>query len=51
MWMLEVEEVGRDIMADKLFSGHQQLRFEANLDNMHGGKANKGVAIQIGQIR
>ena len=55
MWMREVEEVVREIMADKRFSGHQHFRFEASLDDdgqrLYGGEANEGVAFQIGQIR
>ena len=53
--MRDVEEVVRKIMRDKRFKGHQNLRFEACVDDdgqrVFGGEANAGVSFQIGQIR
>ena len=55
MWMRDVEEVVREIMGDERFKGHQNLCFEACLDDngqrVYGGEANAGVSFQIGQIR
>ena len=55
MWMLDVEEVVREIMGDTRFAGHQHFMFEAAVDEdgqrLYGGEANEGVAFQIGQIR
>ena len=55
MWMRDVEEVVREIMGDERFKGHQNLGFEACLDDdgqrVYGGEANAGVSFQIGQIR
>jgi len=55
MWMRDVEEVVREIMGDERFKGHQNLRFEACVEDdgqrVFGGEANAGVSFQIGQIR
>ena len=53
MWMLDVEEVVREIMGDTRFAGHQHFIFEAAVDEdcqcLYGGEANERVAFQIGQ--
>ena len=55
MWMRDVEEVVREIMADERFKGHQNFSFQACLEDdgqrIFGGEANAGVSFQIGQIR
>ena len=55
IWMRDVEEVVREIMGDTRFAGHQHFMFEAAVDEdgqrLYGGKANEGVALQMGQIR
>ena len=55
MHLREVEDVLRDIMEDPRFTGHQNYRFEEelNVDEVWllGGEASAGVAFQIGQIR
>lgn len=54
MHLREVEDVLRDIMEDPRFTGHQNYRFEEelNVDEVWllGGEASAGVAFQIGQI-
>ena len=55
MFILEVEEVVREIMEDPCFKGHQHYRFEMEVDAdnrerfFEGGSA--GVGSQIGQLR
>ena len=54
-WMLELEDVIREIMEDPVFKGNQNFSFELDLDaagqRLFGGEANAGVAFQIGQLR
>ena len=51
----EMEDVVREIMEDPVFKGNQNYKFEMDLDEegkrLFGGKANAGVAFQIGQFR
>ncbi len=55
LWAREAEDVLREIMEDPLFKGHQNFKFEMDLDEvvkrLFGGEANAGVAFQIGQLR
>ncbi len=55
MWMLDVEEVVREITGDTCFTGHQHFMFETAVDedgqHLYGGEANEGVAFQMSQIR
>ncbi len=52
---LELEDLVREIMEDPVFKGNQNFKFEIDLDEaserLFGGKANAGVAFQIGQLR
>ncbi len=53
MWMLDVEEVVREIMGDTRFAQH--FKFPATVDEdsqrLYLGEANEGDTFQIGQIR
>ena len=55
MWMLDFEEVVRELMSDERFKGHQKFSFEASLEDdgerVYRGEANAAVSFQIGQIR
>jgi hypothetical protein len=54
-WMLDLEDVIREIMEDPVFKGNQNFSFEMDVDaagkRLFGGEANAGVAFQIGQLR
>ena len=54
LWAREMEDVVREIMEDPEFKGNQNFKFEMGLDKagqwLFGGKANAGVAFQIGQL-
>ena len=54
MWMRDVVEFEREIMRDKRFKGHQDLSFEACLQDygqrVFGGDANAVVSFQVGQV-
>ena len=47
-WMLDLEDVIREIMEDPVFKGNQNFSFEMDVDaagkRLFGGEANAGVA-------
>ena len=55
LWLRELEDVVREIMADPIFKGNQNFHFEMDIDELgkrlFGGEANAGVSFQIGQLR
>ena len=55
LWLRELEDVVREIMADPIFKGNQNFHFEMDIDELRkrlfGGEANAGVSFQIGQLR